>query len=317
MIPARASDAQTSARKGAERFRRPPGPGLYLEAAIRWLCFGAAAVSILTTLGIVFVLVKEAYLFFRQVSPLEFFTGTRWAPLFQPRSFGVLPLIVGTLMITVGAGLIAIPLGTLVGLYLSEYASLRVRAVVKPALEILAGIPTVVYGYFGVFFVTPLLRVFFPSVEVFNAASGAIVVGIMILPLVSSLCEDALSAVPRSLREGAYALGATKFEVSWRTVFPAALSGIMASFVLALSRAIGETMAVTLAAGMSPKLTFNPAQSIQTMTAYIVQISRGDTPAGTVEYQTIFAVGVTLFAFTMAMNILAIRLVKRFRQVYS
>ncbi|MCX7800801.1 MAG: phosphate ABC transporter permease subunit PstC [Fimbriimonadales bacterium] len=302
---------------GAERFRRRPGPAVYVETAIRWLCFAAAAVSILTTLGIVFVLVKEAYLFFKQVSPSEFFTGTRWAPLFQPRSFGVLPLIVGTLMITVGAGLIAIPLGTLVGLYLSEYASVKVRAVVKPALEILAGIPTVVYGYFGVFFVTPLLRMFVPNVEVFNAASGAIVVGIMILPLVSSLCEDALSAVPRGLREGAYALGATKFEVGWRTVFPAALSGIMASFVLALSRAVGETMAVTLAAGMSPKLTFNPAESIQTMTAYIVQISRGDTPAGTVEYQTIFAVGVTLFAFTMAMNILAIRLVKRFRQVYS
>lgn len=317
MSQARGSEEHRSIRAGVDRFRRPRGPALFLETAIRWLCFGAAAVSILTTLGIVFVLVKEAYLFFRQVSPVEFFTGTRWAPLFQPRSFGVIPLIVGTLMITVGAGLIAIPLGTLVGLYLSEYASLRVRAVVKPALEILAGIPTVVYGYFGVFFVTPLLRVFFPSVEVFNAASGAIVVGIMILPLVSSLCEDALSAVPRSLREGAYALGATKFEVSWRTVFPAALSGIMASFVLALSRAIGETMAVTLAAGMSPKLTFNPAESIQTMTAYIVQISRGDTPAGTVEYQTIFAVGVTLFAFTMAMNILAIRLVKRFRQVYS
>jgi phosphate transport system permease protein len=317
MTQARASEDRRKARTGVDRFRRPPGPGLFLETTIRWVCFAAAAVSILTTLGIVFVLVKEAYLFFRQVSPLEFFTGTRWAPLFQPRSFGVIPLIVGTLMITVGAGLIAIPLGTLVGLYLSEYASLRVRAVVKPALEILAGIPTVVYGYFGVFFVTPLLRVFFPSVEVFNAASGAIVVGIMILPLVSSLCEDALSAVPPSLREGAYALGATKFEVGWRTVFPAALSGIMASFVLALSRAIGETMAVTLAAGMSPKLTFNPAQSIQTMTAYIVQISRGDTPAGTVEYQTIFAVGVTLFAFTMAMNIVAIRLVKRFRQVYS
>ena len=317
MTQARASEDRRKARTGVDRFRRPRGPGLFLETTIRWVCFAAAAVSILTTLGIVFVLVKEAYLFFRQVSPLEFFTGTRWAPLFQPRSFGVIPLIVGTLMITVGAGLIAIPLGTLVGLYLSEYASLRVRAVVKPALEILAGIPTVVYGYFGVFFVTPLLRVFFPSVEVFNAASGAIVVGIMILPLVSSLCEDALSAVPPSLREGAYALGATKFEVGWRTVFPAALSGIMASFVLALSRAIGETMAVTLAAGMSPKLTFNPAQSIQTMTAYIVQISRGDTPAGTVEYQTIFAVGVTLFAFTMAMNIVAIRLVKRFRQVYS
>lgn len=312
-----AESAKTAVPVGAERFRRRPGPSLYVETVIRWLCFGAAAVSILTTVGIVFVLVKEAYLFFRQVSPIDFFTGTRWAPLFQPRSFGVLPLIVGTLMITVGAGLIAIPLGTLVGLYLSEYASVRVRAVVKPALEILAGIPTVVYGYFGVFFVTPLLRAFVPSVEVFNAASGAIVVGIMILPLVSSLCEDALSAVPRGLREGAYALGATKFEVSWRTVFPAALSGIMASFVLALSRAVGETMAVTLAAGMSPKLTFNPAESIQTMTAYIVQISRGDTPAGTVEYQTIFAVGVTLFAFTMAMNILAIRLVKRFRQVYS
>jgi len=317
MTQARATEDRRKARTGVDRFRRPPGPGLFLETTIRWVCFAAAAVSILTTLGIVFVLVKEAYLFFRQVSPLEFFTGTRWAPLFQPRSFGVIPLIVGTLMITVGAGLIAIPLGTLVGLYLSEYASLKVRAVVKPALEILAGIPTVVYGYFGVFFVTPLLRVFFPSVEVFNVASGAIVVGIMILPLVSSLCEDALSAVPRSLREGAYALGATKFEVGWRTVFPAALSGIMASFVLALSRAIGETMAVTLAAGMSPKLTFNPAESIQTMTAYIVQISRGDTPAGTVEYQTIFAVGVTLFAFTMAMNIVAIRLVKRFRQVYS
>ncbi|HCE01235.1 MAG TPA: phosphate ABC transporter permease subunit PstC, partial [Armatimonadetes bacterium] len=184
MTQARASEDRRKARTGVDRFRRPPGPGLFLETTIRWVCFAAAAVSILTTLGIVFVLVKEAYLFFRQVSPLEFFTGTRWAPLFQPRSFGVIPLIVGTLMITVGAGLIAIPLGTLVGLYLSEYASPKVRAVVKPALEILAGIPTVVYGYFGVFFVTPLLRVFFPSVEVFNAASGAIVVGIMILPLV-------------------------------------------------------------------------------------------------------------------------------------
>lgn len=287
------------------------------EQGIRFLCFLCALISIATTFGIVFILFKEAFVFFTRVSPWEFFTGTRWAPLFEPSSYGVLPLLCGTFLITVGAGLFALPLGVLVGIYLSEYASARVRNVIKPSLELLAGIPTVVYGYFGVLFVTPMLRNIFPTIEVFNALSGSIVVGIMILPLVSTLCEDALSAVPKALREGAYALGATKFEVSLKVVFPAALSGIVASFVLALSRAIGETMAVTLAAGMTPTLTLNPLVSIQTMTSYIVQVSRGDTPAGSIGYQTIFAVGATLLVITMVMNVLAHRLVRKYRQVYT
>lgn len=287
------------------------------ELGVRLFCFVCASVSIATTLGIIFILFKEAFIFFTKVSPWEFFTGTKWAPLFEPSSYGVIPLICGTLVITLGAAVFALPLGVLAGIYLSEYASSRVRNTLKPLLELLAGIPTVVYGYFGVLFVTPLLKNIFPTIEVFNALSGAIVVGIMILPLVSTLCEDALTAVPRSLREGAYALGSTKFEVTLRVVLPAALSGVVASFVLALSRAIGETMAVTLAAGMSPKLSLNPLLSIQTMTSYIVQVSRGDTPAGSVGYQTIFAVGATLLVTTMMMNILAHRLVKKFRQVYT
>ncbi len=287
------------------------------EALARWVCFVCAFLSVATTAGIIFVLSEETIGFFQQVSPIAFFTGTEWAPLFAPARFGVLPLLCGTFLVAVGAGLFALPVGLLSAIYLSEYASPRVRGIVKPMLEILAGIPTVVYGYFGVFFVTPLLRRFFPNIDVFNAASGAIVVGIMILPLVSSLCEDALSAVPRALREGGYGLGSTKMEVSTKIVVPAALSGIMASFILALSRAIGETMAVTLAAGATPKLTLNPAESIQTMTAYIVQVSLGDTPVGSLGYQTIFAVGMTLFVITLAMNILAARLVKRFRNVYQ
>lgn len=287
------------------------------EAAIRWLCFLCAALSVATTAGIIFVLSEESFQFFQKVSPWAFFTGIDWAPLFQPPRFGVLPLLCGTFLIAVGAGLFALPIGLLSAIFLAEYASPRVRNLLKPALEILAGIPTVVYGYFGLFFVTPLLQKVFPSVQVFNAASGAIVVGIMILPLVSSLCEDALSAVPRSLREGAYGLGSTKMEVSLKVVVPAALSGIMASFILALSRAVGETMAVTLAAGATPKVTLNPAESIQTMTSYIVQVSLGDVPVGTTGYQTIFAVGMTLFVITLLMNILAARLVKRFRNVYQ
>jgi phosphate transport system permease protein len=292
-----------------------------LRSMKEWLlitfCFLCAALSVVTTFGIIWVLAEETFLFFWKVSPLEFFFGTRWAPLFAPPSFGILPLVCGTALTSIGAGLFALPLGLLSAIYLSEYASSRMRNFLKPTLEVLAGIPTVVYGYFGVFFVTPLLRQLFPSVQVFNAASGAIVVGIMILPLVSSLCEDALSAVPRSLREGAYALGSTKMEVIGKIVVPAALSGIMASYILALSRAVGETMAVTLAAGATPKLTLNPAESIQTMTAYIVQVSKGDIPAGTTEYQTIFAVGVTLFVITLVMNVLADRLVKRYRNVYE
>ncbi|HZH98514.1 MAG TPA: phosphate ABC transporter permease subunit PstC [Fimbriimonadaceae bacterium] len=286
------------------------------EGLIKLVCLLCALISIFTTFGIVFVLLREAIHFFREVSPLEFFGGTKWSPLFAEPKFGVLPLITGTLMITVGSGLIAVPLGLLAAIYLSEYARPAVRNVLKPVLEILAGIPTVVYGFFGIFFVTPLLQKLDPEVQVYNAASGAIVVGVMILPLVSSLCEDAITAVPKSLREGAYGLGATKFEVSTKIVVPAALSGIMASFILALSRAIGETMAVTLAAGMDPKLTLDPRESIQTMTSFIVMISKGDTPAGTTGYYTLFAVGLTLFAMTMIMNFIAVRLVKRFRQVY-
>lgn len=288
------------------------------ESGIISLCFVCAGISVATTVAIIIILVAESIAFFAdpRVTLLEFFTGTKWSPTFANPQFGILPLVCGTFLITAGAALIAVPLGLLSGLYLSEYAHWRVRRLLKPILEILAGIPTVVYGFFGLFVVTPFLRRFF-DVEIFNAASGAIVVGIMVLPLVSSLCEDALSAVPRSLREAAYALGSTKMEVSLKIVVPAALSGVMAAFILAISRAVGETMAVTLAAGQTPKLTLNPAESIQTMTAYIVQISKGDTPAGSLAYHTIFAVGAALFAITMMLNLVAARLVKRYRQVYN
>ncbi len=299
------------------RYRRSWGIRGVSEGIVKWFCFVCALVSVVTTFGIIYVLLSQSIPFFRAVSPVDFFSGTEWSPTPEPGKFGVIPLIVGTLMITVGAGIVAVPIGLLSAIFLSEYARPRLRNVLKPLLELLAGIPTVVYGYFGLFFVTPLLRHVIPGIQSSNAASGAIVVGIMILPLVSSLCEDALSAVPRSLREGAFALGATKTEVTTKIVVPGALSGIMASFILALSRALGETMAVTLAAGSNPVLTFNPAKAIETMTAYIVSTSKGDASIGTVRYNSIFAVGVTLFVFTMVMNLIAIRLVKRFRQVYS
>jgi phosphate transport system permease protein len=290
--------------------------GRVKEWLIKMFCLLCAMASVIVTAGIIGVLASEAIQFFTKVSPVEFFTSTEWSPTFKDKHFGVLPLISGTLMITIGASLIAVPLGLLSAIYLSEYAPVKVRKVLKPILEILAGIPTIVYGYFALFTITPFLKQFIPDLEIFNALSGCIVVGIMILPLVSSLCEDALTAVPKALREGAYGLGATKLEVTWKIVVPAALSGIMASFILAFSRAIGETMAVTLAAGQRPTLTLDPRQSIETMTAYIVQVSKGDTPAGSIGYQTIFAVGATLFAMTFLLNILAARLVKRFRTVY-
>jgi len=279
--------------------------------------FLCALLSVVVTFAIIFVLAKEAVTFFESVPVWEFVFGRRWTPLLEPRSFGVLPLLGGTLLIVFGSALVGVPVGLASAIYLSEYASRRVRSIVKPILEILAGIPTVVYGYFALTFITPLLRVVFPSTNIFNAASAAIVVGIMVLPMVASLCDDALRAVPDSLRQGAYAVGATHLEVSTRIVLPGALSGIVASFVLALSRAVGETMAVTIAAGATPKLTLNPLESIQTMTAYIVQVSLGDTPAGTVEYQTIFAVGALLFAITLLANITAHRILRRFREVYD
>lgn len=279
--------------------------------------FLCGLVSILTTVGIVVVLVTESAGFFREVPLLEFLTGTRWSPLFADQHFGILPLLNGTLLIALGAMVIALPIGLTSAIYLSEYASLKVRGVIKPVLEVLAGIPTVVYGYFALTFVTPIIRAVFPQTGIFNAASGAIVVGIMIIPMVASLSEDALNAVPQSLREAAYGLGATKFEVSTKVVVPAALSGIVASFILAISRAIGETMAVTLAAGATPKMTLNLLESVQTMTAYIVQISLGETPHGTLEYSTIFAVGLILFLITLGMNLLSQRITRRFREVYE
>jgi phosphate transport system permease protein len=289
----------------------------WAERGIHVLLYLSAAVSVMTTVGIVLVLIVETFGFFRDVSPVEFLTGAEWTPLFRPQKFGVLPLVCGTLWIALGSGLIAVPIGLASAIYLSEYAAAPLRAAVKPTLEILAGIPSVVYGYFAVVFVSPLIRLLFPDADVFNAVSASIVVAIMILPTIASLSEDVLRAVPRSLREAAYALGSTKFDVSVRVVVPAALSGIIASILLAISRAVGETMAVTLAAGATPKLTANPFESIQTMTAYIVQVSMGDTPTGTLEYRTIFAVGMALFVTTLGMNILANWVLARFRQVYA
>ncbi|TFG65757.1 MAG: phosphate ABC transporter permease subunit PstC [Gemmatimonadales bacterium] len=287
------------------------------EAIITSLLFACGLVSVLTTLGIVIILVSESIGFFRQVPIAEFLTGTRWSPLYAEQHFGILPLLNGTLIIAVGAMVIALPVGLTSAIYLSEYATPRVRGTVKPILEILAGIPTVVYGYFALMFVTPILRSLFPGTGIYNAGSAAIVVGIMIIPMVASLSEDALSAVPRALREAAYGLGATRFEVSTRVVVPAALSGIAASFVLAVSRAIGETMAVTLAAGATPRMTLSFLESVQTMTAYIVQVSLGETPHGSLEYQTIFAVGLVLFVITLGINLLSNRITSRFREAYE
>ena len=282
------------------------------ERLIGALLFGSEALSILATVGIVIVLLTESLGFFAEVSPVEFLAGTRWSPDLVPRSFGILPLVNGTLLVAAGAALIALPIGLATAIYLSEFASLRTKRTVKPALEILAGIPTVVYGYFAVTLVTPVLRTLFPGVGVFNAASAAIVVGIMILPMVSSLSEDALRAVPGSLREAAYGVGATRFEVATRIVVPAGLPGIAASFILAISRAIAETIVVTLAAGATPGMTLDLLQSVQTMTAYIVQVSLGDAPSGSIEYRTLFAVGLLLFLITLGLNLLSQRMTTRF-----
>jgi phosphate transport system permease protein len=287
------------------------------EQVIGASLFACAAASTLVTVGVVVVLLSETIAFFAEVSIVEFLTSTRWEPMFQDRHFGVLPLLVGSVMVAGGAAIIALPVGLLTAIFLSEYATDGVQRVLKPVLEILAGVPTVVYGYFALTFVTPMLRTVFPQTDVFNAASASIVVGIMIIPTVASLSEDALRAVPRALRAGAYALGATKLEVSTRVVVPSALSGIIASFILAISRAIGETMAVTIAAGNLPNVTINPLESIQTMTAYIVQASLGDTPQGTLVYRTLFAVGMTLFLITLAMNILSQWVLARFREEYQ
>ena len=287
------------------------------ERAIAVLLFLSTFLSVLITIGIVAVLLFEALTFFADVSVFEFLSGTRWTPLFSSKQFGVLALVAGTTLTAVMAMVVALPLGLLSAIYLSEYAPNGVRKVVKPILEVLAGIPTVVYGYFALLFVTPILRSISGDISVFNALSASIVMGIMILPMVSSLSEDAMRAVPRTLREGAYALGSTKLEVSTLVVVPAALSGIVSAFILAVSRAIGETMIVTIAAGQNPTFTLNPFVPIETMTAYIVQVSQGDAPAGSIEFKTIFAVALLLFVITLVMNLLSQFVVSRFREEYE
>ncbi len=315
--PAPASFPRTQLAPGASRPLTAPRNRRIQESLVSGVLLVASAVSVLTTIGIVAVLLYEASSFFREVSLWSFITGRRWAPLFVPQSFGILPLIAGSVLVAAGAAIVALPIGLASAIYLSEYAPRRVRSIIKPTLEVLAGVPTVVYGFFALTFVTPILQSIWPETQIFNALSASIVVGIMIIPLVASLSEDAMAAVPGSLREGAYALGATKLEVSIRTVLPAALSGIIASFILAISRAIGETMIVAIAAGATPNLTLNPLESVQTMTAYIVNVSMGEVSVGTVEYQTIFAVGLTLFALTLLMNIISIFILRRFREVYE
>jgi phosphate transport system permease protein len=270
-----------------------------------------------TTIGIVLALFLPAYEFFQDVSIVEFLTGTEWAPLFEPALFGVVPLLVGTLSVTIWAVVVAIPLGLGAGIYLSEYASRRLRNVLKPLLETLAGIPTIVYGYFALTFFTPLLRDVGIDVDIFNALSAGLVMGVMIIPTVASLSEDAMNAVPQDLRAGAYALGASRMKVSLRVVVPAAVSGIVASFVLGISRAVGETMIVLVAAGQQPNLTFDPRAAVETISAFIAATGAGDVPTGSLEYKTIFAAGATLFVMTLILNVIAIRLVRRFREVYE
>ena len=290
-------------------------------AAFRIVFAVCALLSILTTLAIVLTLLGDAIDFFAAVGLVDFLTGTQWSPTNEPVSFGVLPLISGTLVITFGSALIALPIGLLTAIYLSEYASERRRAVLKPALEVLAGVPTVIYGYFALVYITPALDTFLP-LETFNALSASIIVGIMIIPMVSSISEDAMSAVPDSLREASYGLGATKFTVSTSVVVPAALSGIFSSFILALSRAIGETMAVTIAAGQTPRMVdlTDPAstflESIQTMTAAMVQIGASDVVGQSIAYKSLFAVGLTLFVITFIMNLVSEWVASRYREVY-
>jgi phosphate transport system permease protein len=289
----------------------------FRERAIKVVLAACAYVSVLTTFGIVFVLIFETVNFFREVSIVEFFTSTTWSAAFANPQFGILVLASGTLLTTLIAIAVALPVGLLAAIFLSEYASPALRRWLKPALEILAGVPTIVYGYFALTFVTPLLReTIFPNMTIFNALSAGLVMGVMIIPTIASVSEDAIHAVPRSLREGAYALGATQRETATRIVLPAALSGIVAATILGISRAVGETMIVAVAAGNLAQLATNPLESVQTMTAFIVQVASGDTPTGSLTYNTIFAVGSTLFVMTLILNIVSYVFVRRFREAY-
>jgi phosphate transport system permease protein len=287
-----------------------------LERGIEGWLFACGALSIATTIGIIAVLTIESALFFQNVSLSQFLLDTQWTPLFMEKHFGIWPLLCGTLLTTLIAVAFAVPAGLVIAIYLSEFASERTRKVIKPFLEVLAGIPTIVFGYFALLFVTPLLQQFLGQMGSFNALSPGLVMGIMILPMVSSLSEDALYTVPRSLREGAYALGASKLQMIFGTVVPAAIGGITAAFILAVSRAVGETMIVAIAAGQQPVLHFDPIQPVETMTAYIVQVSLGDIPHGTLEYHTLFAVAMMLFLLTLFLNVVSMTIRNRFRRMF-
>lgn len=281
-----------------------------------WLQF-SGLVTVLTTIGIIYVLLSESLLFFQDVSVVEFLTDKQWTPLFTDKHYGIMPLVMGTLLTTFIAIAVALPLGINIAVYLSEYAPAKIRDIFKPMLEILAAVPTVVYGFFALMVVTPFLKNYFPDIASFNALSAGLVMGIMIIPMVSSLSEDSLHAVPKSLREASYGLGATRYQTSFRVLVPAASSGIIVSVILAISRAIGETMIVAIAAGQMPNLTIDPLKTVETITAYIVQVSLGDVPHGSIEYRTIFAAGLALFVFTFILNTISYFLRKKYRQKYE
>ncbi len=287
------------------------------EKLIEWVMICCSFVTVFTTLGIILILTIESFKFFSEVSIIDFLTDTQWTPLFADKHFGILPLLAGTLLTTFIAIIFAVPLGLVISVYVKEYASPRFTTIVKPILEVLAAIPTVVYGFFALQFVTPLLQKFIPGLNGFNALSPGLVMGVMIIPYITSLSEDALRAVPRSLREASYGMGATKFQTAFRVMIPAASSGIIVSIILAISRALGETMIVAIAAGQEPKLTFNPKESVETITTYIVQVSMGDVPQDSLEYQTIFAAGLTLFVFTFILNNISFWIRKKYQNKYE
>ena len=286
------------------------------ERLIEAVLFSAAALSVLTTLGIVYILVSESIQFFARVSIVDFLTDTQWTPLFDDAHFGIMVLISGTLVSSLVALAVAVPVGTVIAIYLSEFAGSRVREIAKPILELLGGIPTIVYGYFALLVVTPILQAILPGLPGFSLPSAGVVMGVMIVPYIASLSEDAMRAVPMSMREGSYAMGATKLYTAIHVVVPAAISGLAASYILGISRAVGETMILAVAAGMQPNLTWNPMEPAATITSYIVQVALGDLPHGSIGYQTIFAAGLTLLLITLAFNILGQWLRRRFREAY-
>ena len=283
-------------------------------AGLLWFC---AFITVITTLGIIWVLLSQSLVFFKDVSIVEFLTNKEWTPLFTNKNYGILPLLAGTLLTTTIAIAVALPLGIVIAIYLSEYASKKMRNILKPLLEVLAAVPTVVYGFFALTVVTPFLKIIFPEISTFNALSAGLVMGIMIIPMVSSLSEDALFAVPKSLREASYGMGSTRFQTAFKVIVPAASSGIVVSIILAISRAIGETMIVAVAAGQQPNLTINPLETVETITAYIVQVSLGDVPHGSIEYRTIFAAGLALFIFTFILNNISYFIRTKYREVYE